>query len=321
MLMIATYQHLPVVPERTLELLTPALVGEAPLLVDATLGLGGHAESFLASMPHLRLIGIDRDPEALALATDRLKKFGPRVMYSNSRYDDISEVLDQLVPGESPQAMLFDLGVSSLHLDKPERGFSYSVDAPLDMRMNPSDELTAAKVLATYTRAQLSEIFTRYGDEKLADRYAGAILDARDEKALVSTSELVAVLHDATPYALRDLRHPAKRVFQALRIEVNRELESLYQALPQALDRLALDGRIVVLSYHSGEDRFVKKEIRRRSVSGAPLGLPQELPEHRPEFLELTRGAEMASAEEIARNPRAASVRVRAAQKTRKVAA
>jgi S-adenosyl-methyltransferase MraW len=200
--MIATYQHLPVVPERTLELLTPALVGEAPLLVDATLGLGGHAESFLASMPHLRLIGIDRDPEALALATDRLKKFGPRVMYSNSRYDDISEVLDHLVPGESPQAMLFDLGVSSLHLDKPERGFSYSVDAPLDMRMNPSDELTAAKVLATYTRAQLSEIFTRYGDEKLADRYAGAILDARDEKALVSTSELVAVLHRRPPVCL-----------------------------------------------------------------------------------------------------------------------
>lgn len=319
--MIATYKHLPVVPERTVELLAPALLGEAPLLVDATLGLGGHAEFFLSSIPQLRVIGIDRDPEALESATHRLKKFGPRVMFANTRYDQIATVLDELVPGESPQAILFDLGVSSLHLDKPERGFSYSVEAPLDMRMNPSDDLTAAQVLATYTRAQLAEIFTRYGDEKLADRYAGAILDAREERALISTSELVTVLHNATPYALRDLRHPAKRVFQALRIEVNRELESLYQALPQALDRLAVDGRIVVLSYHSGEDRFVKKEIRRRSISGAPLGLPQELPEHRPEFLELTRGAEMASAEEIARNPRAASVRLRAAQKTRKVTA
>jgi 16S rRNA (cytosine1402-N4)-methyltransferase len=316
--MIATYQHIPVVPERTQELLAPALQGESPILVDATLGLGGHAEAFLTSIPNLRVIGIDRDPEAIASAAVRLEAFGSRVVFVNSRYDELGKVLDELVPGESPQAILFDLGVSSLHLDKPERGFSYSVDAPLDMRMNPGDEVTAAQILASYSRAQLAEIFTRYGDEKLADRYAGAILEAREGGPLTSTSELVAVLHNATPYALRDLRHPAKKVFQALRIEVNRELESLYTALPEALDRLAVDGRIVVLSYHSGEDRFVKKEIRRRSVSGAPLGLPQELPEHRPEFLELTRGAEMASAEEIARNPRATSVRIRAAQKIRK---
>jgi len=317
--MIATYHHVPVVPERTLELLTPALSGESPLVVDATLGLGGHTEYLLEHIPHLRVVGIDRDPEALALAGKRLESFGDRVMLANARYDEIGRVLDELTPGEQPDGILFDLGVSSLHLDKPERGFSYSVDAPLDMRMNPADEVTAATVLQTYSTAQLSEIFTRFGDEKLADRYARAIVDSRDEAPLTSTSDLVTVLQNATPYALRDQGHPAKRVFQALRIEVNRELESLYRALPEALDRLAVGGRIVILSYHSGEDRFVKKEIRRRCLSGAPLGLPLELPEHRPEFAELTRGAEMASAEEISRNPRAASVRVRAAEKLRKV--
>lgn len=317
--MIATYQHIPVVPERTLELLTPALNTPTPLLVDATLGLGGHSEAFLASFPALRVLGIDRDPEALQSATKRLEPFRDRVTFAHARYDEMGSVLDELLPGLEPQGILFDLGVSSLHLDKPERGFSYSVDAPLDMRMNPSDEQTAADVLNTYSKAKLAEIFKRFGDEKLADRYASAIVATRENSPLESTSELVDILHNATPWALRDLGHPAKRVFQALRIEVNRELESLYRALPVALDRLAVGGRIVVLSYHSGEDRFVKQEIRKRSVSRAPLGLPQELPEHRPEFLELTRGAEMASPEEIARNPRAASVRIRAAEKIRKV--
>ena len=319
--MIATYQHIPVVPNRTLELLTPALTGEAPLLVDATLGLGGHTEAFLASVPALRVLGIDRDPEALASAADRLAPFGDRVVFAHARYDDMGSVLDDVFSGVEPCGILFDLGVSSLHLDKPERGFSYSVDAPLDMRMNPSDELTAADILNTYSKAKLSEIFTRFGDEKLAHRYAAAIVAKREDNPLQTTSELVEVLQNATPWALRDQGHPAKRVFQALRIEVNRELESLYSALPVALDRLAVGGRIVVLSYHSGEDRFVKQEIRKRAISRAPLGLPQELPEHRPEFLELTRGAEMASAEEIATNPRAASVRIRAAEKIRKVSA
>jgi 16S rRNA (cytosine1402-N4)-methyltransferase len=317
--MIATYQHIPVVPERTLELLAPALNTPSPLLVDATLGLGGHSEAFLASFPALRVLGIDRDPEALPSATKRLEPFHDRVLFAHARYDEMGSVLDELLPGLEPQGILFDLGVSSLHLDKPERGFSYSVDAPLDMRMNPSDEQTAADVLNTYSKAKLTEIFKRFGDEKLADRYAAAIVATRENRPLETTSELVDILHNATPWALRDLGHPAKRVFQALRIEVNRELESLYRALPVALDRLAVGGRIVVLSYHSGEDRFVKQEIRKRSVSRAPLGLPQELPEHRPEFLELTRGAEMASPEEIALNPRAASVRIRAAEKIRKV--
>jgi len=317
--MIATYAHIPVLRERALELLSPALVGERPLLVDATVGLGGHAEAFLASVEALEVLGIDRDTEALEHTTSRLAGFGDRVTLAHARYDEIGEVLDRHAQGRRPQAVLFDLGVSSLHLDKPERGFSYSVDAPLDMRMNLTDELTAEEILATYSESDLAEIFHRFGDEKLARRYAQAIVRHRAQAPLTRTGQLVDILQAATPYALRDQGHPAKRVFQALRIEVNKELESLYRALPEALDRLAVGGRIVIMSYQSGEDRFVKHELRRRSHSLAPMGLPQELPEHRPEFLELTRGSESASPEEIAANPRAASVRLRAAEKIREV--
>ena len=317
--MIATYAHIPVLRQRSLELLLPALHGPSPLLVDATLGLGGHTEAFLASTPALRVLGIDRDREALDHARARLEPFGERVSFVHARYDELGDVLDSVMHSEAPQAMLFDLGVSSLHLDKPERGFSYSFDAPLDMRMNAEDELTAAGILALYDKRDLAGIFRRFGDEKLAERYAGAIAEARLLAPLERTGQLVDLLQRATPYALRDKGHPAKRVFQALRIEVNRELESWERALPQALDRLAVGGRIAVMSYHSGEDRLTKHELRRRSHSTAPLGLPRELPEHHAEFSEITRGAETASAEEIALNPRATSVRLRAGEKIRKV--
>lgn len=317
--MTATYHHIPVLRERAIELLAPALGGQSPLLVDGTLGLGGHTEAFLETFPTLRVLGIDRDQEAIEHSTARLAPHAGRVTVANARYDELGPALDELFPGEEPNAFLFDLGVSSLHLDKPERGFSYSVDAPLDMRMDSGDELTAADILAEYDKRQLADIFRRYGDEKLADRYASAIVEARSIAPLTRTSQLVDVLQSATPYALKDKGHPAKRVFQALRIEVNRELESWAAALPQALDRLAVGGRIVVMSYQSGEDRITKQELRRRSHTTAPLGLPRELPEHRAEFTELTRGAEMASPEEIAHNPRAASVRLRAAEKLRKV--
>ena len=317
--MMATYQHTPVLTTRALEILSPALGGDAPVLVDATLGLGGHSEAFLASIPALRVLGIDRDPEALESSRARLAPFGDRVVFAQCRYDELDTALDDHAPVVEPQAILFDLGVSSLHLDKPERGFSYSVDAPLDMRMNPEDELSAADILERYSVEELGTIFRRLGDEKLAKRYASAIAQARTGAPLVRTGELVEVLQQETPYALRDKGHPAKRVFQALRMEVNRELESLGAALPKAMDRLAVGGRLAVMSYHSGEDKFVKTELRRRSHSTAPLGLPQELPEHQPEFLELTRGAEMATAEEIRDNPRSASVRLRAVEKLRKV--
>jgi 16S rRNA (cytosine1402-N4)-methyltransferase len=309
------FEHIPVMKERSLELLAPALDTPGALLVDATLGLGGHAEAFLDAFPTLRLLGIDRDTEARDHARARLAHFGPRVTLVHARYDELGVALDAHFPGESPRGFLFDLGVSSLHLDKPERGFSYSVDAPLDMRMNTEEPLTAEGILSSYTAEALGELFYRLGDEKLANRYARAIVKRREETPLRRTGELVSVLQEATPYALKDRGHPAKRVFQALRMEVNRELDSLARALPLALDRLAPGGRAVVMSYHSGEDKLVKREIRRRSVSQAPLGLPEELPEHRSQLIELTRGAEKASEEEIAANPRSASVRVRAAEK------
>jgi 16S rRNA (cytosine1402-N4)-methyltransferase len=308
-----------VLRERAIELLAHALTGATPLFVDGTLGLGGHTESFLESFPTLRVLGIDRDQEALEHSRARLAQHGDRVSFVNARYDELGRVLDEFFPGQEPDAFLFDLGVSSLHLDKPERGFSYSIDAPLDMRMDGTDERTAADILAEYDKRELADIFRRFGDEKLSDRYASAIIEARAIEPLLRTSQLVDVLQRATPYALKDKGHPAKRVFQALRIEVNRELESWAAALPEALDRLAIGGRIVVMSYQSGEDRITKQELRRRSHTTAPLGLPRELPEHRAEFTELTRGAETASPEEIAHNPRAASVRLRAAEKLRKV--
>ena len=304
--MMTTYEHIPVMRDRVLELLGPALGHEGALLVDGTLGLGGHAEAFLEAFPALRLLGIDRDIEAGKLASLRLARFSDRFTFHHGRYDTMAAALDHHFPGGEPAGILLDLGVSSLHLDKPERGFSYSVDAPLDMRMDVSDDVTAEGILRTYSVDELADIFRTFGDEKLAGRYARAIVAHRDGSPLRTTAQVVDLLQSATPYALKDRGHPAKRVFQALRIEVNREC-------------LAVGGRIVVMSYHSGEDRLVKKIIRQRSSSTAPLGLPEELPEHRSEFSEITRGAEMATPEERAVNPRSASVRTRAAQRTRKV--
>ena len=317
--MIATYSHIPVLAPRALELLGPALQGENPLLVDATLGLGGHTEMFLSAIPALRVLGIDRDPEALESAGERLAPFGDRVVFAQCRYDELGTAVDEHSPDHAPEAILFDLGVSSLHLDKPERGFSYSHDAPLDMRMNPQDDVSAADVLQSFTEADLADLFFRLGDEKLAKRYARAIVDRRLQAPIVRTGDLVDVLQEATPYALKDKGHPAKRVFQALRMAVNQELDSLATALPIAFDRVALGGRVAIMSYHSGEDRLVKRELRKLSVSTAPAGLPTELPEHRPSFRELTRGAELASASEIALNPRSASVRLRAGEKVKEV--
>ncbi|ALD13049.1 16S rRNA (cytosine(1402)-N(4))-methyltransferase RsmH [Clavibacter capsici] len=309
--------HTPVLLERCLELLAPALQGEGAVLVDATLGMAGHSEAFLDALPGLRLVGLDRDPDALAIAGERLARFGDRVHLVHTVYDGIGRALDGLGIGEV-QGVFFDLGVSSLQLDRVERGFSYSQDAPLDMRMDGTAGLTAAQVVAEYDELELRRIFYDYGEEKLAPRYASRIVQAREVEPITTSARLVEIIQQATPAAVQRAGHPAKRVFQALRIEVNQELSVLARAMPAAIDRLAVGGRVVVESYQSLEDRIVKRELRARSTSTAPVGLPVELPEHRPELKLLVRGAELADQHEIAQNPRAASVRLRAAERARR---
>ena len=311
--------HTPVLLDRTLELLAPSLGRPGAVAVDCTLGMGGHTEALLARFPELTVVGLDRDTPALEIAGDRLRPFGDRARLVHTTYDGIGDALDGLDIG-TVDGVLFDLGVSSLQLDRVERGFSYSKDAPLDMRMDPTSEVTAETILAEYPESELRRIFYQYGEEKLAPRYARRIVEGRVDSPLTRSGELVDLLVAATPMALQRAGHPAKRVFQALRIEVNGELASLEAAVPVALDRLGESGRMVVLAYQSLEDRFVKRELAARTTSTAPQGLPVELPEHRPEFRLLVRGAELASAEEIDRNPRAKPVRLRAAERIRRSA-
>ncbi len=306
--------HVPVLLERTLELLAPAVERPGAVLLDATLGMGGHAEAFLRRFPSLRLVGLDRDEDALAIARARLDPFADRVDLVHTVYDGLRAALDGLGI-DLVDAVLFDLGVSSLQLDRDERGFSYSRDAPLDMRMDASAGLTAERVLAEYDERELARVFREYGEERLAGRYARAIVERRARERFTRSSDLVDVIARATPAALQRSGHPAKRVFQALRIEVNGELAALERALPDALDALRRGGRIVVLAYHSLEDRIVKRELQARTRSTAPVGLPVELPEHRPAFRLLVRGAELADDDERTRNPRSASVRLRAAER------
>lgn len=311
--------HTPVLLERCIELLAPALEKPGAVMVDATLGMGGHTEAFLTRFPELTVVGLDRDTDALAIAAERLAPFADRIHLVHTVYDGIAEALDSLGMTRV-EGILFDLGVSSLQLDRAERGFAYAQDAPLDMRMNQTEGITAADVIATYSEQELRTIFHKYGDEKLSARYAKAIVTQRELEPITRSGQLVHILTVATPAALSHSGHPAKRVFQALRIEVNQELSVLEAAIPAALSRLALGGRIVVMSYQSLEDRIVKGFLQSSATSSAPVGLPVELEEHKPELRLLTRGAELASDEEKLRNPRATPVRLRAAERIKEAA-
>ncbi|MFS0913029.1 16S rRNA (cytosine(1402)-N(4))-methyltransferase RsmH [Microbacterium sp. 179-I 3D2 NHS] len=303
--------HTPVLLDRCVELLAPALQHDGAVLVDATLGMGGHSEALLERFPRIRLIGLDRDTDALRIAGERLARFADRVTLVHTVYDEIG------LHAQGASGILFDLGVSSLQLDEADRGFAYAQDAPLDMRMDQTRGVTAAEVIASYSEGNLRRIFERYGEEKLAGRYARFIVDARQKAPITRSGELVELLIAATPAAAQRAGHPAKRVFQALRIEVNAELSVLADAIPSAMDALAVGGRIVVMSYQSLEDRLVKQAFTAASASTAPAGLPVELPEHAPRFRVLTKGAELADDDERARNPRAIPVRLRAAEKLR----
>ncbi|KGN29881.1 16S rRNA methyltransferase [Knoellia sinensis KCTC 19936] len=310
-------RHVPVLRDRIVDLLAPALSEPGSVLVDGTLGMGGHSEAFLQRCPEATVIGIDRDEEALALAGERLARFGDRFRGVHAVYDQIDEVVSDLGFTEI-QGVLFDLGVSSLQLDEADRGFAYAQDAPLDMRMDQSSGVTAAEVLNTYAPGELIRILRDYGEERFAKRIVSAVVREREVEPFTRSARLVELLREAVPAASqRTGGHPAKRTFQALRIEVNDELGAWQRAIVGALDVLGVGGRIAVLSYHSLEDRITKRALAAGATSTTPPGMPVELPEHAAYLRLLTRGAEEPSADEQSTNPRSASARLRVAERTR----
>ncbi|WP_432747263.1 16S rRNA (cytosine(1402)-N(4))-methyltransferase RsmH [Streptomyces sp. JH002] len=310
-------RHRPVMLQRCLDLLAPALDAPGATVVDCTLGLGGHSEALLGAFPQVRLIGLDRDTRALELAGARLAPYGDRATLVHAVYDELPAVLARL---GTPRVagVLFDLGVSSMQLDEADRGFAYSQDAPLDMRMDQTTGLSAAEVLNTYPPGELVRILRAYGEEKFARKIVEAVVAERAKQPLTSSARLVTLIRDALPQAAkRTGGNPAKRTFQALRIEVNGELSVLERAMPAAVDALAVGGRIAVLSYHSLEDRLVKRVLADGARSTAPAGLPVVPEEYQPRLKLLTRGAELPTDEEIAENKRAAPARLRGAERVR----
>jgi 16S rRNA (cytosine1402-N4)-methyltransferase len=312
--------HLPVMRDRVVALLSPALEPAGAVLVDATLGRAGHATALLAQHPRLSLIGIDADATAITESGHLLAAFGDRVTLVQARYDELPGILERL-GRPSVQGVLLDLGVSSPQLDDPQRGFAYSYDAPLDMRMDTAGPLTAADVVNTYPADRLAAVLREYGEERFARRIADALVRERGREPVTTTLRLAQIVRDSIPApARRTGGNPAKRTFQALRIEVNHELDALRDVLPAALDVIAVGGRIAVLAYHSLEDRAVKQALAQRSVDTTPPGLPVPLPDSQPQFRLLTRGAEKPGEPELAANPRAASARLRAAERVRAAA-
>lgn len=312
--------HQPVLLDDCVNLVAPALQHEGAVAVDCTLGLAGHSTAFLKAAPQARLIGIDRDSEALALATERMVQEGlsDRFTPVHAAFDQLDQVLaDQGV--ERVDAVFMDLGLSSLQIDETDRGFSYSHDAPLDMRMDVSQNLTAERILADYDMASLIRVFREYGEERFARQIAREIVLRRTQTPFTTTGQLNALVEDAVPKAHRPAGNPAKRVFQALRIEVNGELDKLSSTLPQAANRLQVGGRLVVESYHSLEDKTVKSFMAQGLKIDAPANLPIVPDDAQPFFRELTRGAIKADDEERQRNPRSASVRLRAVELSRRM--
>ena len=308
--------HRSVLRDRCVALLTPSIEKSAdPIVVDATLGMGGHSEALLESFANLRIVGLDRDKEALSIASHRLERWSDRIDVVHAVYDQIPEVLSELgINGVD--GILFDLGVSSLQLDELERGFSYAHSAPLDMRMDKSAGLTAADVLETYEKSQLIRILKVYGEEKFANRIAENIIKARAVGGLKSTTDLAELVKASIPAPARRIGgNPAKRTFQAIRIEVNQELEILQRALPKALNAIKVGGRVVVMSFQSLEDRIVKEVFQEASESKSPRELPIEIESLKAKFELVFRGSEKASAKEIEENSRAQSVRLRAIER------
>jgi 16S rRNA (cytosine1402-N4)-methyltransferase len=307
--------HLPVLLDRVVALLAPCLQQPGSVMVDATLGLGGHTEAVLTRCELARVVGIDRDPDALEVARQRLAPYGERFTGVHAVYDQLPQVLEALGL-DAVDAVLFDLGVSSMQLDVRERGFAYAVDAPLDMRMDGTTGRTAADVLNTYSAAELTRVLREYGEERFAPKIAAAIVRQREQAPFTTSARLVELLYAEIPApARRTGGHPAKRTFQALRMEVNDELAVLRRAIPAAIDAIAVGGRVVVESYHSLEDRLVKRAFAEVTRSTVPEDLPFVPEGSAPALRLVTRGAERADEPEIRENPRAASVRLRAVER------
>jgi 16S rRNA (cytosine1402-N4)-methyltransferase len=310
----ADFTHRPVMVDVVVELFAPVPPG---VVVDATLGGGGHAEALLDAHPHLSVLGLDQDPDAIAAASSRLARFGDRVTVRRTRFDRIAEVLADVLPGlgrPGASGALFDLGVSSPQFDRPERGFSYRGEGPLDMRMDPSRPVSAADLVNGSEEGELARLLRAYGDERYAGRIARAIVDNRP---IGSTDALADIVRDAIPApARRRGGHPARRTFQAIRIAVNDELAILPGTLDDAIDALVPGGRCVAIAYHSGEDRIVKDRFRHAESGGwtGPSHLPRP-PHVRPVVKLLRRGARKPTPQEIADNPRAEAARLRAVEK------
>ncbi len=311
--MSAQFDHIPVMATEVVELFSAVPPG---LVVDATLGGAGHARELLRSRPDLELLGIDRDPGAVAVATERLLGFGGRARVRHAGFEEIGAVMEAEAgrSRESVMGVLMDLGVSSSQLDRPERGFSFRHDAPLDMRMDSSQSLTAADVVNQYPEAELASLIARNGEERFARRIAARIVSARP---LTTTLELVELIRSAIPApARRRGGHPARRTFQAIRMEVNRELPNLASGLDDVVQIVAPGGRIVVLSYHSLEDRVVKQRFAEWSATEEPGTQRLPVPTPRSALTRLlTRKPQRPTEREIESNPRAASARLRAVER------
>lgn len=302
--------------DRCIDLLAPSIEASlAPVVVDATLGLGGHTEELLTRFPQLTVIGIDRDPRALEQARARLASFGDRLKTSHAVFDSISDVVQS--HGYSHlSGVLFDLGVSSMQLDESDRGFSYSQDAPLDMRMDGTQGITAFEIVNHYEPGALVKILRTFGEEKFATRIVENIVKARAVAPLNSTMQLATLVKESIPAATRRTGgNPAKRTFQALRIAVNDELGAITRAIPQALNLVEVGGRVVVMSFQSLEDKIVKEFFVEASTSKSPRDLPMDLPEFAAKFSLVIKASEKASESEQEENPRSSSVRLRAIER------
>ena len=308
--------HIPVALDRCIALLSPAIESNAnPIIVDATLGMGGHSKALLLKYPNLKIIALDRDLSAIEVATTNLLEVIDRIEIVHAVYDEISEVLSKLGIDEV-DGILFDLGVSSMQLDQAERGFAYSQEAPLDMRMDQSSGLSALDILNTYSYGELVRVIRNFGEEKFATKIADNIIKAREAGTLSTTKDLAEIVKNSIPApARRTGGNPAKRTFQALRIEVNQELAVLERALPQAIQGIRVGGRLVVMAYQSLEDKIVKKAFAQVTGSNSPLGLPFDLPNSAASYKLVINGSEGASDQEIAINARAQSMRLRAIER------